>query len=92
MSTLVVYDAEGYVLYYATGEVRVPVGVPFLWVEVPVGKYVASVDVTREQHEVVFEDKPKSAEQLQIESLQARQEASDAAIGELTLLIMTPQL
>ena len=92
MQTLVIYDITGYPIQIMSGDIREPIGVPFMWVEVPEGKLIATIDVSAEEHVPVFVDIPKSAEQLQIESLQARQEASDAAIGELTLLILTPQL
>lgn len=65
MDTLIVYDTEGFILYQAdyNANMRIPVGVPSLRVEVPVGKRAVSVDVTGETHVAVFEDLPKSQEQ-----------------------------
>jgi len=92
MRTLVIYDVTGYLIQVMSGNVREPVGIPFVWVEVPAGKYVERVDVSGEQHEVMLMDIPKTPEQLQIEALQAKQQASDIAIAELTMLLLTPQL
>lgn len=44
MKTLVIYDTTGRILYQAQGDVHEPTGIPFLWPEIPEGKYAASVD------------------------------------------------
>lgn len=36
--TLIIYDAEGYIVSQMDGNVREPVGIPFMWVETPKGK------------------------------------------------------
>lgn len=59
-NTLVVYDTTGRIITTAIGDVIEPVGVPFLWVEVPKGKYVTSIDVSKDIHIVVLGDVPKS--------------------------------
>ncbi|NLU52387.1 MAG: hypothetical protein GXX10_05945 [Clostridiaceae bacterium] len=64
MNTLIIYDSTGYVISQASGSVREPVGVPFMWVEVPQSKYVQSIDVSGEEHTPVFVDLPKSETQL----------------------------
>lgn len=58
--TLVIYDTEGYIISQMGGDVREPKGVPFMWVDMPQGKYLKYIDVTQEQHEPVYEDYPKS--------------------------------
>lgn len=60
--TLVIYDNEGVVITTQSGEPapREPVGVPFLWVEIPAGKRIVSVDVSITPHQPVFEDLPPS--------------------------------
>lgn len=65
-NTLVIYDNEGWVLSQISGSIpaREPVGIPFLWVEVPSGSRVIRVDVSGEEHVPVFEDIPKSDTQL----------------------------
>jgi hypothetical protein len=60
MNTLIIYDQEGYIISQMSGSVREPMGVPFMWVEVPEGKIVAKIDVLGETHIPVFEDLPKS--------------------------------
>lgn len=53
-NTLVIYDTTGYILQQMNGNVREPVGVPFLWIEIPEGQYVSSVDVNSEIPVPVF--------------------------------------
>lgn len=65
MKTLIIYDAFGYVLSNITGAYRVPNGVPFLEVEIPVGKRIKytdgiGVDVSVTPHQVILEDAPLS--------------------------------
>lgn len=66
MKTLVVYDNTGYLVSVKNGEPapREPVGIPFLWVEVPKGKYVVSIDVSGETHIPIFDDLPKTETQM----------------------------
>lgn len=64
MNTLIIYDSTGYIIYQATGSVREPVGIPFMWVEIPEGKQAVSVDISGETHIPIFEDLPKSETQL----------------------------
>lgn len=63
MKTLIIYDDSGYVLSNITGSYRVPTGVPFLEVEIPVGKQIKytdgiGVDVSVTPHQVILEDVP----------------------------------
>ena len=62
MNTLVIYDQKGTLISLRSGEPQPnePVGVPFLWAEIPEKKYIISVDVSVVPHEPVFEDYPKS--------------------------------
>lgn len=68
MKTLIVYDDSGYLLSMRSGDSdpREPIGVPFLWVDVPKGKKVAAsdegivVDTSVTPHQVIFEDVPPS--------------------------------
>lgn len=82
MQSLIIYDETGYILDIRSGEPspREPVGVPFMWVDVPVGKKVVSIDVSVSPHQPILEDIPPSdIEQLRNDL--------DSAILELTLLI-----
>lgn len=60
MQTLIIYDSEGFILSQMSGDVREPIGIPFMWVEVPEGKYITGVDVSGEEHIAIFAEHPKS--------------------------------
>lgn len=45
MKTLVVYDNEGYVLYQQKGIYRIPVGVPYIELELKDHEYIAYIDI-----------------------------------------------
>lgn len=70
--TLVIHDDAGYILQKRSGHPapREPIGVPFLWVEIPEGKQTKSVgkigvDVSVTPHQVILEDiPPTEIEQL----------------------------
>ena len=69
MNMLVIYDQEGYIISQMSGSVREPVGVPFMWVDVPEGKYLESIDVSGTEHIPIFADLPKSQMQLMQEQI-----------------------
>ncbi len=65
MKTLIIYDEQGYILSTRSGQPapREPIGVPFLWVDIPEGKQIKitdgiGVDVSKTPHEVILEDIP----------------------------------
>lgn len=65
--TQIIYDEIGYILSIQQGypAPREPIGVNFLWVEIPQGKQIKTtdsigVDVTKTPHEVILEDVPPS--------------------------------
>ena len=65
MQTLIIYDNEGYIISTRQGRPspRVPVGIPYLEVEIPQGKQIKitdgiGVDVSITPHEVILEDIP----------------------------------
>ncbi len=60
MKTLFIYDNNGKIWNQMSGVYEVPNGLPYLEVEIPVGKYPVSVDVSGEEHKVVYADFPKS--------------------------------
>lgn len=64
MQTLAVYDTTGRIIYQGQGAMYEPVGMPFLWIEIPAGKILKSIDTTKEPHEPVYEDLPKTEVQL----------------------------
>lgn len=88
MSTQIIYDEEGYVLSIRQGEPapREPIGVPFLWVEIPQGKQLKitdgiGVDVSVTPHEVILEDVPPS----EIDVLKTRQDATENALLDMLM-------
>ncbi|MEK4148911.1 hypothetical protein NST02_23300 [Robertmurraya sp. FSL W8-0741] len=66
MNTLIIYDETGYVLSIRHGKPapREPIGVPFLWVDIPDGKRILSVDTTTTPHQTILEDIPPSETDL----------------------------
>lgn len=79
MKTLIIYDATGFIIFQASGGVREPVGIPFLWVEVPEGKYISGVDVTVTPNVAKLEDLPKTQAQIQ----QAQIDMLTVAVAEI---------
>lgn len=56
MEYLVIYDSTGFIISQMAGSVREPVGIPFMWVEIPEGKTLVNIDTKKNPHEPVFED------------------------------------
>lgn len=81
MNTLIIYDETGYIIYQATGNVREPVGIPFMWVEIPEGKRIVSIDASTETHAPVFEDSTKTEVQLLQEQVNDLNIAMAALMG-----------
>lgn len=92
MKTLVIYDNEGYILGISSGSPlpREPIGIPFLWVDIPEGKRLKTingigVDVAVTPHQVILEDIPLTETQL----LKKQVDEQKQAIAELTLMLAT---
>jgi len=82
-NTLIIYDSTGYIISQMSGSVREPIGVPYMWVEVPEGKYIKSIDVSGETHIPVFQDMPKTeVQQLKEENLKIK-----LALAELAEIV-----
>lgn len=67
MKTLIIYDNEGFILSIRSGDPkpREPIGVPFLWTEIPGDKQLKhvgeiGVDVSVSPHQPILDDIPKS--------------------------------
>ena len=67
MDTLIIYDSTGYILDIKSGGIREPVGVPFLWVEIPTGKRLkttinglALINISATPNVAILEDIPKT--------------------------------
>lgn len=64
MNTLIIYDNTGYIISQMSGSVREPQGgVPFLWVEIPAGKRVVSINTSMTPNVPVFETIPPTDEE-----------------------------
>ncbi|HEX2925680.1 MAG TPA: hypothetical protein VHP38_05410 [Ruminiclostridium sp.] len=80
--TLVIYDNEGFIISQMQGSsLREPIGVPFLWVDVPEGKYIKGVDVSERTHVPVFGNLQKSETQLMQEQINDLNVALAALMG-----------
>lgn len=78
-NTLIIYDNTGFIVSQMRGSVHVPVGIPFIWVEVPQGKYITSIDVSEEEHKPIYADYPKS----EVTLLQEQVDALNIAIAQM---------
>ena len=102
--TLIIYDELGYILSIRQGEPapRTPLGVPFLWAEIPQGKQLKitdgiGVDVSATPHQAILEDTPKSETEILGQGLteatmviaaqQQQIDMQNAALSELTMLV-----
>lgn len=77
MKTLVIYDNQGSILSLRSGDPspKEPVGVPFLWIEIPSDKYIESVDVSVTPHEPLLVSKPPSeTDQIRLEMAESNAE------------------
>jgi len=76
MKSLVIYDVVGTIIRVINGSSQDPVGIPFMYVEIPAGKYVEKIDVSGEEHIPVFLDFKKN----EIQVLQEK-------VDELTIML-----
>ncbi|MBG9690977.1 hypothetical protein ABD91_08830 [Lysinibacillus sphaericus] len=85
MKQLIIHDEEGFIISTMGGtpEPREPIGVPFLWADVPIDQQVIKINVSVTPHEAVIMPLPKSETQL----LQEQIDAQSLAIAELSLLV-----
>lgn len=62
MNVLAVHDTTGRLLMMESGTIapKEPVGVPFIWVEVPEGKMLESINVSTKPATPIFIDLPIS--------------------------------
>lgn len=73
MPTLIIYDNEGVVVQQITGSYYIPVGIPYQ-IEVPEGKRVSKVDVSKTPPQVIYEDmSPSEIEVLKTENQMLQQ-------------------
>lgn len=76
MNTLIIYDSTGYVISVMGDSVREPVGIPFIWAEIPIGKQIKytngiGVDISVTPNVVFLEDIPLTdVEELKVQNAQ----------------------
>ena len=84
MITRIIYDKRGQIISQMQGsDLYTPVGIPYLDVEIPEGKYVTSIDVSVTPNAAIFEDLPKS----EIQALKEENTEIKLALAELAELI-----
>lgn len=44
MNTIIIYDSTGYIISQMSGEIREPIGIPFIWIEIPEGKQLKIIN------------------------------------------------
>lgn len=91
MKTLIVYDESGYILSVRSGQPapREPVGVPFLWVDIPEGKQLKitdgiGVDTSVTPHQAILEDIPPT----EIEELRLDMARNNTELFETMLMLI----
>ncbi|WP_252225436.1 MULTISPECIES: hypothetical protein, partial [unclassified Clostridium] len=67
MKTLIVYDNEGCIIQQITGSYRIPIGVPYIELELPSNKIVKGINIDTKQPILI--DIPKSQIELLKEEL-----------------------
>ncbi|SCX93913.1 MULTISPECIES: hypothetical protein [unclassified Lysinibacillus] len=85
MKHLIIHDEEGFIISTMGGtpEPREPIGVPFLWADVPIDQQVIKINVSVTPHEAVLVSLPKSEAQKAQEQI----DALTQAVAELSLLV-----
>lgn len=68
--TRIIYDTAGTIFDVRTGTYDLPIGIPYLEVDIPIGSYPTSVDVSVTPHAAVISETPKSQELTRIEMLE----------------------
>jgi hypothetical protein len=79
MSQLVIYDSTGFIISRMSGDVREPIGIPFMYVDIPEGKSLVKIDTSAEEHQPVFADLPKP----EIEELKEEISALNIALAAM---------
>ncbi|QNU66911.1 hypothetical protein EHE19_019130 [Ruminiclostridium herbifermentans] len=78
--TRIIYDITGQIISQMQGSnLYKPVGVPYIDVDIPIGKYVKCIDVSVTPNVAVFEDLPKS----ELQTLKEENTEIKLALAEL---------
>lgn len=69
MKNLVIYDNNGVIFFQASGSITTPEGLQHMYVDIPEGKTLQSVDVSSIPHHPIFLELPKTEIQQELELL-----------------------
>ncbi len=83
MKTLIIYDNTGTIRMTQAGDITPPESVAMAVVDVPDGKYPASVDPVT--GEVILEDIPKTEMEKRLEALEAAVSSNSETIDSLVI-------
>jgi hypothetical protein len=87
--TLAIYDGSGFIISQMKGsDLREPTGVPFLWVEIPTGKRLISINTAETPNTPVYEDIPKTDIQL-LQNKAAQLEEDRSNMSEIMVDLLT---
>lgn len=68
--SLVLYDDSGKIIQIINGDdINEPLGIPFLWVDIPWGKELICVNTESIPHMPVFNDMPKPKSQILLDKM-----------------------
>ncbi|PYG84974.1 hypothetical protein LY28_03432 [Ruminiclostridium sufflavum DSM 19573] len=84
MITRIIYDKRGQIISQIQGsDLYTPVGIPYLDIEIPEGKYVTGIDVSATPNVAVFEDLQKT----EIQNLKEENTKIKLALAELAEMV-----
>ncbi|QNU67274.1 hypothetical protein EHE19_001640 [Ruminiclostridium herbifermentans] len=85
MITRIIYDTNGTILSQQQGSnLYSPVGIPYLDIEIPIGKHAVSIDVSVTPNVAVLEDLPKS----ELQALKEENTEIKLALAELAEMVV----
>ena len=84
MITRIIYDKRGLIISQIQGsDLYTPVGIPYLDIEIPEGKYVTGIDVLVTPDIAILEDLPKT----EIQNLKEENTKIKLALAELAEMV-----
>ena len=84
MITRIIYDTTGQIISQMQGsDLYTPAGIPYIDVEIPIGKHVTSIDVSVTPNVAVLEDLPKT----EIQKLKDENTKIKLALAELAEMV-----
>lgn len=85
MKTLIIYDTTGYIYFQMSGAYRIPEGgLNYSEVDIPEGKMVTSIDVSKTPNIPVFTDIPKTVTEERIQAVEDSNAELMAIVASLT--------